>query len=313
MEGFRCPGNRKEKEKLRLMDHNTLAQLQALPLSAKVWRTKCKIREWYNHHGGNVYCAFSGGKDSTVLLHIIRKVCGYKNIPAVFCDTGLEYPEIRAFVKETENTVWLKPKMSFKAVLNKYGFPVVSKEVSQKIYEVRTTKSDKLRYKRLYGDSNKYKSGKIPEKWKPLIDSKFKISHKCCDVMKKRPDKTYQKESKLLPITGIMAADSHARRQKYLRAGGCNSYEGKIESMPMSIWTEQNVWDYINQNNVSYCKIYNMGYTRTGCVFCMFGVHMEKGINRFQLMKQTHPKLWNYCINKLGIGEILDYIGVKYA
>jgi len=55
-----------------------------------------------------------------------------------------------------------------------------------------------------------------------------------------------------------------------------------------------------------------MGYTRTGCMFCMFGVHLEKGDNRFQMMAKTHPKIHDYCINKLGCGEVLDYIGVDY-
>ena len=62
-----------------------------------------------------------------------------------------------------------------------------------------------------------------------------------------------------------------------------------------------------------YCKIYDMGETRTGCMFCMFGVHMEQGANRFQRMYLSHPKQWNYCINTLGCGKVLDYIGVKYV
>ena len=53
-------------------------------------------------------CEFSGGKDSTVLLDLVRKL--YPGIVAVFVDTGLEYPEIREFVKRFENVEWLKPK-----------------------------------------------------------------------------------------------------------------------------------------------------------------------------------------------------------
>lgn len=59
-------------------------------------------------------------------------------------------------------------------------------------------------------------------------------------------------------------------------------------------------------------KLYTTGCDRTGCMFCMFGVHLEKEPNRFQRMKITHPKQYDYCINKLGCGAVLDYIGVKY-
>ena len=107
-----------------------LHMLQGLPLSVKVEKTKQRIREWVEYYGEDgVYVSFSGGKDSTVLLHIVREL--YPNVPAVFCDTGLEYPEIREFVKGFENVVWLKPKMTFRNVIEKYGYPMISKEVAE--------------------------------------------------------------------------------------------------------------------------------------------------------------------------------------
>ena len=70
-----------------------LTQMQALPLSAKINMTKLRIRAWVDEFGiDGVYVSFSGGKDSTVLLHICREM--YPDIKAVFVDTGLEYPEI---------------------------------------------------------------------------------------------------------------------------------------------------------------------------------------------------------------------------
>lgn len=97
----------------------------------------------------------------------------------------------------------------------------------------------------------------------------------------------------------------------------------------MSFWTEQDVLQYIKRFNVLYSSIYGniveeengklrtTGEQRTGCMFCMFGAQCEKQPNRFQRMKETHPKQYDYCIrsieeNGLGIGEILDYIGVNY-
>lgn len=265
-----------------------LAQRQSLSLRAKIDMSERRIREWHDHYEGDVYVAFSGGKDSTVLLDIVRGI--YPKVPAVFCDTGLEYPEIRDFVKTIDNVTWLRPKIPFTQVIEKYGYPVISKEVAQKIYEVRNTKSAKLKYKRMNGDDNKYRSGKIPDKWRPLILAPFKISSSCCDVMKKRPFHLYEHETGRTGHIGTMADDSHFRRQSYLRSG-CNAFAvSSPRSTPLSFWLEKDIWKYIKQNDLPYSEIYDMGYDRTGCMFCMFGAHMEDEPNRFQRMAKTHPK-----------------------
>ena len=291
------------------MDIKQLKELQSLPLEYKVKITEQRIREWYEHWDGKVYVSFSGGKDSTALLHIARSV--YPDIPAVFVDTGLEYPEIRRFALQTTNVIQLKPKMRFQRVVEEYGFPVISKEQSSFIYEYRNTKSDKLRSTRWNG--NKWGRGKISEKWKQLVDAPFKISDKCCDVMKKSPAKKFEKETNLHPIIGNTAEESSMRTQDYLRFG-CNAFEvTRPISRPLGFWLEQDIWDYIHKLSVPYSKIYDMGYERTGCMFCMFGVHLEPRPNRFERMKLTHPAQWKYCMFKLGLAEVLDYIGVQYG
>lgn len=287
------------------MEYWQLKQRQALPLEAKIALSKKRVREWYDHWEGQVYVSFSGGKDSTVLLHLVRLM--YPEVPAVFVNTGLEYPEIVKFVKTIDNVDILRPEKGFYKIIQEHGYPIISKEVSQKIWEVRTTKSNKLRKIRLEGYGNKYNSGRIPLKWQYLINSDIKISHKCCDYMKKKPMKDFKNI-----YIGNMASNSHLRKQMYLRNGGCNSYKGKQYSHPLSIWLELDIWDYIKQFNVPYSKIYDMGYNRTGCMFCMFGVHLEKEPNRFQRMKVTHPKLYKYCMETLGLEEVLKYIKVEY-
>jgi len=113
-----------------------LQQKQALPLELKVRMTKLRIREWIDEFGEDgVYVSFSGGKDSTVLLHLVRE--DYPNVPAVFVDTGLEYPEIREFVKKFDNVTWIRPKMTFRQVIDKYGYPFISKEVSECVQGAR--------------------------------------------------------------------------------------------------------------------------------------------------------------------------------
>ena len=115
---------------------------QALPLEAKVMMTENRIHEWQlsselGYKTGVV--SFSGGKDSTVLLHIARKL--YPDIPAVFSNTGLEYPEIQKFVKQVDNVTIVQPKMRFDEVISKYGYPLIGKEVAEAIYYARRIRS----------------------------------------------------------------------------------------------------------------------------------------------------------------------------
>lgn len=302
-----------------------LAQKQSLPLDAKIRMTKLRIQQWYLLHDGDVYVSFSGGKDSTVLLHIARQL--YPDIPAVYCDTGLEYPELREFVKTIDNVTWLKPEMNFRKVIETYGYPVVSKETSQKIYEVRHTHSEKLRSKRLYGEG--HPSSKIAERWKFLIDAPFEVSHKCCEVMKKRPFRKYEKTTGFHPIVATMAEESELRKQSWLKHG-CNAFDMKRPmSRPMSFWTERDVLEYLLTYDVPYASVYGeivedeknglktTGCNRTGCMFCMYGCHMEPSPNKFQRMVQTHPTIYRYCMKPwneggLGLAEVLDFIGIEH-
>ena len=303
------------------MEQIELKMLQALPLDVKILKTKQRIREWYEYYNGKVYVSFSGGKDSTVLLDIVRSI--YPKIQAVFADTGLEFPEIRSFVKQTENVVWLKPKLGFKQVIEKYGYPVIGKETAHGVkYAQKKDNSKSCLYylKRFDGTLLKpdgTKSIYNAEKYKFLLDAPYKISDECCNVMKKKPIHKYERETGYVPFIGTMAGESRLRKTKYLRVG-CNSFkQNNPQSTPIGFWTEKDIWDYIKLYNTPYSKIYDMGYERTGCMFCMFGAHLEKGKNRFQTMQSTHPKQYEYCMKNieqggLGLAKVLDYINVSY-
>ena len=110
------------------LKRNFLKQRQSLPLHLKIELSKNRIKQFYEH-------SFSGGKDSTVLLHLVRSL--YPDIPAVFIDTGLEYPEVRNFVKSFDNTIILRPDLPFHKVIEEYGYPVISKEVAKFIEDNR--------------------------------------------------------------------------------------------------------------------------------------------------------------------------------
>lgn len=109
-----------------------LKQMQSLPLEAKIMMTKRRIRDWYEAWDGLVYVSFSGGKDSTVLKHIVDSM--YDDVPSVFVNTGLEYPEIQQFARKQKNVVIVRPEMRFDQVIKKYGYPVISKAVSNTVH-----------------------------------------------------------------------------------------------------------------------------------------------------------------------------------
>lgn len=313
------------------MTKQQLIQMQNLPLEVKVLKSKQRIREFYEHYQGNVYISFSGGKDSTVLLDLVRSV--YPHVPAVFADTGLEYPEIREFVRTFDNVTWVKPEKHFKQVIEEDGYPVISKQNALYIRQAQTLPKDSRSYKlRMEGWNEKRQEyghvGKIPDKWKHVVDSGIKVSEKCCNYMKKKPFRNYEKENgNPKPFIGQMAEESQNRQKQYMKKG-CNSFDGKEQSNPMGFWTEQDVLKYIKENNLPYASVYGeifevdgklktTGEERTGCMFCMFGVHMEESPNRFQRMKHTHPKMYEYCFKPKSEGGLelqipLKIIGINW-
>lgn len=299
-----------------------LTTMQAWPLERKIQVTQAKIIEWYRHYGGKVSVSFSGGKDSTVALDLARRA--FPDIPAVFVDTGLEYPEIREFVKSVPNVTWIRPEIPFTKVIELYGYPVISKDVAHRIYYAKRGSLwaiEHLNGRNSDGSPSKYNERYM--KWRFLLEAPFPISPCCCNVMKKRPFHKYTHQSGNMPILGTMASESALRQTTYLKIG-CNAfYKKEPTSQPMSFWTEQDVLQYLRMTGIPYASIYGdivekkgklitTGAQRTGCMFCMFGAHLEKEPNRFQRMALTHPKQHEFCINKLGCGKVLDFIGVPY-
>lgn len=382
-----------------------LAQMQSLPLEAKIMMTKQRIKAWYEawHRfeifdeetgktrfvtyavespfdeppmkatewlvsdiPGWVYVSFSGGKDSTVLKHIVDSM--YGDVPSLFVNTGLEYPEIQKFVKEIKSGKYdcfnsdieiVRPEMRFDEVLKKYGYPAISKDISSCIYWGK--RGSPTRLKRLNGElmlKNGNPSMFNCSKWKFMLDAPFEVSNECCRIMKKNPSKKYEKNTMRKPILGLLAEESIKRKSAWMKTG-CNAFNiDRPQSQPMAFWTEQDILHYIKKYNVPYCPVYGdivleqpenadkdqiniidylgcyeeedtlttTGCDRTGCIFCMFGCHLEKEPNRFQRLKETHPRQYEYCINGgemvdgkwqpnkegLGLGKVLDFIGVQY-
>lgn len=323
-----------------------LAQMQSLPLSAKIRMSKERIRQWYDHYNGEVYVSFSGGKDSTVLKHMVDSM--YSDVPSVFVNTGLEYPELQRFVKNIKEGKYdcfnsdveiIRPEKRFDEVIKKIGYPVISKRTAQYLYYGRThfEEGRTTSYTKLLDGTSTMKNGEKSfyscEKWKPLIHAPFKVSHKCCGIMKKDPMKKYGKRTGRTPIIGTMADESMGRKDRWMKYG-CNSFSEKNpSSQPMSFWTENDVLEYIRTFNVPYTSVYGdivetgkvihqiledvpelktTGCDRTGCMFCLFGCHLHND-QRFVNMKETHPNQYNYCMKPideggLGIKDVIDWM-----
>lgn len=299
-----------------------LLALQALPLSMKIQVTTARIIEFWNKYPNKIYCSFSGGKDSTVLLDIIRKV--YPDTPAVYIDTGLEYPEVKEFVKTVPNVTILRPEMTFRQVLEKYGYPLISKEVSRQIAAARARPDGKTAKRFIKGNEHDLKySGFSLVRWAAIKDSDIPINDKCCYIMKKNPAKRYEKETGMHPVTGMMACESITRATVWKKYG-CNIFDASRPiSNPMSFWTEQDVLEYIKTYGIPYADIYGdiltddsgnlytTGCSRTGCVFCLFGAQAEGEPSRLQKLKGSHPTLYKYCMKPwddggLGMKVIID-------
>ena len=275
---------------------------KALPLNLKIKHAKNRIKEFYKSQNGKVYISYSGGKDSTVLLHLIRTL--YKDVEAVFCNTTNEYVEILEHIKKTTNLVTLQPKQTFNELVKTLGFPLVSKKVTRAVYDLKhpTPKNANSRRMYLEGIGSKgqnLSSFKLAKKWRYLIDEPYNITNKCCDILKKDPFKVYEKQTQKKPYIGTSALESKMRKDNYLKYG-CNIYEGDAKSRPLSIFSEKDIWAYIKKYNLEYSSIYDdklingvsvSGEKRTGCAYCAFGAQFEsKDNNRFTRLSLRKPK-----------------------
>lgn len=257
---------------------NDLRVMQSLPLNIKIRMSKRRIRDWIEYYGEEgVYIAWSGGKDSTVVRHLVREE--YPDAVSVFSNTGLEYPEIQQFVKAAkkrgEPVEIFRPKMRFDEVIKRYGYPIISKEVSEKIRKARGNIRDgnySLRLCQFGVMPDEYGGLKVDErydyfgtakgslfevkKYRPLLDVDFLISDECCWEMKKSVMIEYERATGRVPILGMMAAESKKRTQGWMKTG-CNAFESdRPQSNPIAFWTEQDVLQYIRRYNLEIPSVY---------------------------------------------------------
>jgi len=315
-----------------------LIYYQSLPLNLKECIAKDRIREWINKIGEEkTYISFSGGKDSTVLVNLVDSLYPNNDIPLVFVDTGLEYPEIRDFVRGYgDRVVWLRPRKSFKQVISECGYPFISKEVSDAVSLAK--RGYKSGMDKLNGvDKNGEESGfrKSFKKWKFMLNAPFSVSDECCWINKKEPCKRYETETGRYPMLGVMASESVFRKTAWLETG-CNAFESKRKmSKPLSTWMEQDVLSYIQKYHLPIASVYGdvvpkenqlsffeennelttTGCDRTGCMYCGYGCHLNND-QRFVRLKETHKQIYDYVFKPeseggLGYKDKIDWININ--
>lgn len=290
-----------------------LRRLQKMPYEWKVQHAKDVIREFVEYEGENgVFVSFSGGKDSTVVLHLVRSL--YPSVPAVFANTGVEFPEQVKFVRTFPNVTEVYPIKHFPKVINEEGIVFPSKEVAMYVKDARKG----VRYA-MNGFRGLDKEGKEDrykarfKRWAYLLECGVKISPDCCEIMKERPMRDYEKQNGKSPIIGTRAEESFRRAVGWMKSG-CNSLFGdRHKSTPIALWKEDDVMRYIIDNDITLSPMYrNAGLKRTGCMFCPVPI-AHGDYRNIEFARKNYPKIYETIMYKFGLAEMLQKVTGKLS
>lgn len=316
---------------------------QRQPYEFKVRYAETRAWEFYEEcgrRGLNTHVSV-GGLDSLTLLAFLRKI-GI-DVPAVSASV-LEDKSIQR-VHEALGVEGVKPLRSKVEVIREFGFPVLSKEIAGKIMLLQnpSEKNATVRHAIITGETGEYGGNrkdtrmKLPKKWLERFGgadeegralgyraAPFKVSDRCCYYLKEKPCDIWAKEHNSAPYLGIMASEG-GRREKALMMHGCNYFgESTIRSAPFAIFDHQDVLRLALELDVPVPEIYGRivrepsgklrttKAQRTGCSMCGFGIHLDKRPHTFDLLYDRNPEEWKFWMEKVGWGEVLDYIGVEW-
>lgn len=297
-----------KKKKTKIYRYDQLKEMQEWGLSKKIEWTQVAIEKALERFR-NPSVAFSAGKDSTVLLDLVRK---YRpDVKVIYGNTTIEFPECVKFARRLRDQWSLNyheayPKVSFWWVVKNYGWPLMGKKFG--VGGVAHKESRQKFFKRLKQE------GKLTREYE--IQSRIPISSACCTFLKERPSIKLQKKLNIDGVfIGILASESRQRMFNFLEYG--ELYYPKSQkiwkSLPLAIWTDDDIWEYIRMENVPYAELYDMGFKneegqwishkRNGCMFC--GMDLKFPNNHFAIMRRTHPKAWRTVMIKMGLGQVL--------
>lgn len=266
-----------------------LPQLLSETHNKKVSRSSGLVNEFVNTLGlDNVYVSTSGGKDSACVSKLCKQQ--YPQIKHIMFNTRLEYQATINLAKKQGAKI-IPSTTSWIEFCEKEGYPVGSKQVSKRIHDVRSgaISCAITLFSKNYG---------LSDKWLHFLSREFvdfPISQKCCNEFKKRPSH----KTGLNPILGTRVQESSMRTSAWKKSG-CNNYSLDYKrgvSHPISLWTDTDVEQYVNDEQVELSEIYTQyQQKRIGCVNCPYGAHCNDD-SRFDLLKRIEPARYDYFMS----------------
>lgn len=265
-----------------------LREVQALPLERKIEQTRMLLSSVLLQHR-HPAIAWSGGKDSTVLVHMALEE--RPDVAVVWVNTGVEFPECTHFVLElrgrwTINLHIARPETTFWKVVDQFGWPMLGKGGNGG-WESRA------RYLERKGKAKLAK-----------VTREAQIGAACCRLLKKNPsDRLYRKLGVDCVVLGNMVAESRQRFLTWTQRG--NYYyapsEGRHKAWPMAAWNDDDVWEYHSRFNLPHSAVYDKGHRRNGCWPCLMDIRFRD--SKLGLLRRSHPKLWQFLLVDKGLGE----------
>ena len=280
-----------------------------------ITQAKKRITDLCYKTTGDVYVSFSGGKDSTIILELLKQ-CGLEGqVKAVFCDTGIELKATKDFVQWVSeswyrNVEIIKPEISFAEIMKKYGKPALSKIKSRTIGQCQRNPDCKTKE---YLINGRWKAFRLPNKHFHFIHPDFnvKISDACCMEMKKKPFAKYVKEHYISGyFTGMRMAEGGAREFSYHRkketGNVCTTIKanGLIEKSPIIDWSDEMCDWFIKEFDVPLSKAYTeYGRTRTGCFLCPYNQHLKEDLEALKIFEPSAYKASLYWLKDVYIAQ----------
>lgn len=276
-----------------------------------------RISDLYFYTGGNCYLSFSGGKDSTIVLSLIKMAIDKKIIPdrikAIYVDTGIELTATNNFVKWINDNYYgidiIKPYTTFAEITKQYGKPAISKMKSELI--ARWQKNNMLKSAQMLLSNGK--STRLADKHLHFLSNNFdiKISNKCCELLKKKPFNEYNKQNNILGyMTGERMDEGGARSLAFSKRDNICTIvrsNGIIVKNPIIDWGDEMCELYVNKYNLPLSDAYIVyGLGRTGCYCCPFSKDL---INNLKILYKYEPNKYKAALYYLG--DVYIAQGVK--
>lgn len=289
-----------------------------------------RIEELYYETGGKCYVSFSGGKDSTVILALI-KLCEEiytipeGGIPAVFSNTGIELGATVDFVHWVRdnwysNVQIIRPDVSFDWVLKNKGKPLRSKVKAEYIHRWNIgNRSDSVMQNLVDGVTHSGKNAtrtKLADRDMHFIAPKFNInvSSKCCFFLKKKPFQKYAIKNDIkgylygirMDEGGARSLNVEGRLHRDQNAKICTSVDSKgiIKKAPIIDWSNEDVNDFVERYNVPLSKAYKVyGLDRTGCMGCPFGLQIAKNLEILHTFEPNRYKASMHWLKDVYIAQ----------